>query len=1001
MRIKFLHCINTQPSPTLLRRGRVARREERTKSRVGSGLLGSGILLAFAATSAQAQERIVVTPPSVALTSARDARQVVVTGFFGGQPRDLTEKAVFTSSNPKIAKLVGSRVAVAGDGKASVTVKVAGKVFTVPVSVSGAKKADPVRFAFETVPILTKQGCASGSCHGSPHGKGGFSLSLFGYEPKIDRIALTRDGFSRRVNTMEPAESLMLKKPTLAIPHVGGKRLRVGDTRYTTLNQWIAEGAEVGVPSASVAKIEVTPGGRRVLEAPYKNQQLSVIAELTDGTKRDVTALATYESSHPSVASVDADGKITGKSRGFAAVSVRYLDKVQALDLTVVEPRPSFVWKPQPEKNAIDGLVNSRLKQLQCLPAATCSDSEFLRRVSLDLTGMLPGAAASKAFLADKSPEKRAKLIDSLLASEEFARFWALKKADLMRVSPKHLTTDQAGRFSRWLVEATRTNLPYDKLADAIITATGSTEQSPAASYFLAIKTPEERTELTAQVFLGSRIECAKCHNHPFENWTMRDYYKIAAVFARTEAKKGQVTLATKGEVKHPTTGENMEPWSKTASSTEDRRTAFARWLTTPQNPFFARVEANRIWAELTGRGIVEPVDDFRVSNPPSNPALLDWLTQEFVKSGFDRKKLIRLICQSQTYQRVAVAPKAADEALFSHAKVRLLTAEQLQDAIGATAGMLASATTLPTQLAALDSQLTQRAATLEAEYPSWLATQTRLAKALPLWQSTWRDSEKPLTDITEGQEYRFEEGERQTRTLTRTIHSDVARTVTIALKFSDQATLKVNGAALPGNLKRTPTHMLNLQPGENTIELRMTGDNLTFTWKLADDTSGLSSPLIEALRAENTAPVHDFYLANDAKRTQLLGQRATLDDRVAYATQRPWPEQTAFTKTFGQPARETACTCERRQTPTLLQALELLNGRTSYETVAAGAARYAAFSDTLLLDELYLTALARFPTEKERTVAIAFLKNAPERTAAVTDLLWTVVNTQEFLFQK
>ena len=960
--------------------------------------LGGWVFLALATTSAHAQERIVITPPSVALTSARDARQVVVTGFFGGQPRDLTEKAVFISGNPKIATLVGSRVAVAGDGKTSVTVKVAGKVFTVPVSVSGAKKADPVRFAFETVPVLTKQGCASGSCHGSPHGKGGFSLSLFGYEPKIDRIALTRDGFSRRVNTLEPAESLILKKPTLAIPHVGGKRLRVGDARYATLNQWISEGAEVGVPSVGVAKIEVTPSGRRVLEAPYKNQQISVIAELTDGTKRDVTNLATYESSHPSVASVDADGKITGKSRGFAAVSVRYLDKVQALDLTVVEPRPGFVWKPQPEKNPIDGLVNSRLKQLQCLPAATCSDTEFLRRVSLDLTGMLPGAVASKAFLADKSPDKREKLIDSLLASEEFARFWALKKADLMRVSPRHLTAEQAGRFSRWLVEATRDNLPYDKLANAILTATGGTEQSPTASYFLAIKTPEERTELTAQVFLGSRIECAKCHNHPFENWTMRDYYKIAAVFARTEAKKGQITLAASGEVKHPTTGENMEPWSKLSTPTEDRRTAFARWLTTPQNPFFARVEANRIWAELTGRGIVEPVDDFRASNPPSNPALLDGLTQAFVTSGFDRKKLIRLICQSQTYQRVSVAPSAADEALFSHAKVRLLTAEQLQDAIGVTAGTLAPAATLPSQLAALESKLTQRSAALEAQFPSWLATQTQVAKALPLWQSTWRDSGTPLTQISEGQEFRFEATERQTRTLTRIVHSDQERTVTATLRFSDQATLKLNGVALTGNLRRPLP--LALQPGENTIELRMTGDNLAFTWKL-DDTTGLSSPLIEALRAEKTAPAHDFYLANDPERTELLGQKATLEDRVAYATQRPWPEQTAFTKTFGQPARETACTCERRQTPTLLQALELLNGRTSYETVATGAARYAALPDTQLLDELYLTALSRRPTEKERTVAIAFLKNAPERTAAVTDLLWTVVNTQEFLFQK
>ncbi|WP_395141975.1 DUF1553 domain-containing protein [Armatimonas sp.] len=959
--------------------------------------------LAMLPTLAHAQERIVVTPPSVSLSSARDARQVVVTGFFGGTARDLTEKATLTTGNPKVARLVGlSKIAVVGDGKTNITVSVAGKRFVIPVTVSGAKKPDPVRFAFEAVPILTKQGCASGSCHGSPHGKGGFSLSLFGYEPKIDRIALTRDGFSRRVNTLEPAESLILKKPTLAIPHVGGKRLRVGDARYTTLNQWIAEGAEVGIPQASVIKIEVTPGGRRVLEAPYKNQQLSVIAEFTDGTQRDVTALATYETSHPSVASVDADGKITGKSRGFAAVSVRYLDKVQALDLTVVEPRKAFAWKPQPENNPIDALVNARLQQLQCLPARTCSDTEFLRRVSLDLTGLLPSITLTRAFLADKVPGKRGKLIDGLLASEEFARFWALKKADLMRVSPRHLTPEQAGRFSRWLVDATRENLPYDKLANAILTATGSTEQSPAASYFLAIPTPEERTELTAQVFLGSRIECAKCHNHPFENWTMRDYYKIAAVFARTEAKKNKITLATTGEVKHPTTGENMEPWAKTSSPTEDRRTAFASWLTTPQNPFFARVEANRIWAELTGRGIVEPVDDFRSSNPPSNPQLLDWLTQEFVKSGFDRKKLIRLICQSQTYQRVAVAPSAADETLFSHAKVRLLTAEQLQDAIGATTGTLALASSLPGQLAALGMQLVQQDAALETEYPSWLATHTERVKTLPLWQSTWQDSGMPRTEIHEGLEYHFEETERQTRALTRTIHSDTARTVSVRLKISDQGKLELNGKAIGGNLKKDSPITLELIPGENKITLRLTGDNLFFSWKLNESTGDLSSPLIEALRSGDAVPIHAFYLAGDSKRTELLRQISVLEDRVAYATQRPWPEQTAFTKTFGQPARETACTCERRQTPTLLQALELLNGKTSYESVARGAARYANLTDAQLIEDLYLIALSRFPSERERTIASAFLKRPEQnRAAAVTDLLWTVVNTQEFLFQK
>ena len=394
-------------------------------------------------------------------------------------------------------------------------------------------------------------------------------------------------------------------------------------------------------------------------------------------------------------------------------------------------------------------------------------------------------------------------------------------------------------------------------MAREILTATGSAEKTPPAGYFLAIPTPEERTELTAQVFLGSRVECAKCHNHPFENWTMRDYYKIAAVFARTEAKKGQVTLAASGEVKLPTTGESMEPWSKPATPEEDRRAAFARWVAAPQNPLFARVEANRIWAELTGRGIVEPVDDFRSSNPPSNPALLDWLTQEFAASGFDRKKLIREICRSQTYQRVSQAPKAADEALFSHAKVRLLTAEQLQDAIGSVAGTLAPAETLPVSLAALDGRLAARNAALESAFPGWLATQTERVKTLPLWEGVWRDADGTLLPaIVDGEEFRFEEAERQTRTLTRTIFSDVARTISVRLQISDAGKLVLNDKTVAGRLKRDAPVSLELIPGENKVSLELTGDGLAFTWKREGDADALSGAALEAIRAGQTEAV-------------------------------------------------------------------------------------------------------------------------------------------------
>lgn len=765
-------------------------------------------------------------PTAVQLDSRRASRQLIVTGQFGGTERDLTRDVTYRSSAPKVATVKNGRVVPLSSGKTTLTLGYAGRTLQVPVTVTSFEQQDPIRFKFETLPVLTKQGCANGSCHGSPHGKGGFSLSLFGYDPRIDQISLTRDGFNRRINVLEPAESLILKKPQLEVPHVGGKRLRKTDAAYDILRNWVYEGARTDLPATDCERIEIRPGASRVLRAPYLKQQVSVLAYFTDGTSRDVTPIASFESSQPTVASVDADGLITGHGRGQAAVSIRYLDQLESFYVTVVEDVPGFTWKPQPEYNQVDTLVNAKLRQLQYLPAPTCTDEVFLRRIYLDLTGLLPSPEATRTFLADPATNKRARLVDALLETEEFARFWALKKADLMRVSPKRLKDGSAEGFASWLVNATRSNMPYDRFAREILTAAGDAKQVAPANYFLAIPTVEERTEMTTQLFLGSRVECAKCHNHPFERWTMRDYYSIAAVFARTQAAKNEVKLTATGETLNPSTKETMRPWGMTADQLRsqgaaDRRVFFAEWLTQPGNPLFARVEVNRIWADLLGRGIVSPVDDFRSSNPPANVPLLDALAKELETHGYDRKHIIRLICNSQTYQRSTETNRfnATDEALFSHARVRLLTAEQLKDAI---------------------------------------AVATRSLAAIP-----------------------------------------------------------------------------------------------------------------EA----------------DGQRTR-------------YATQRPFPESSSFTVAFGQPQRDTACTCERQTSPTLLQALELLNGANAYVTVQAGAAKYASLENDRLIDELYVAALCRRPSEKERATARRYLEAAANRGEAVNDLVWTLVNTQEFLFQ-
>jgi hypothetical protein len=710
----------------------------------------------------------------------------------------------------------------------------------------------PVSFQFEILPVLTKQGCATGSCHGSPHGKGGFSLSLYGYDPAFDRISLTRDGFNRRINVIDPADSLMLKKPLLEVSHGGGKRLHRADPGYRILHDWIYQGAPTGLSSLQCMGIQVTPSGGQVMNALHRTQQLRVRAVFSDGSAKDVTPIATFDTSNGAAATVTPAGLVTGRGRGQAAISVRYLDRLVSVDITDVEQVPGFHWTNPPELNLVDRLVDAKLKQLQYAPAPLCGDPVFLRRASLDLTGVLPAPERTRRFLADRSPDRRVKLIDELLASEEYARFQALKCADLMRVTSARLKGGNAERFAGWIADSYRKNQPYDQFVRDLLTASGDPAACPPACYYVAIPTMEERTEMTAQLFMGTRVECAHCHNHPFEKWTMRDYYSIAAVFARTEATDKQVRVAATGEAIQPTTKEVMKPWGAADGVTQsaDRRAAFAGWLVRPGNPYFARVEVNRIWADLFGRGIVNPVDDFRSSNPPSNGPLLDALAREFEHNGYDRKAIFRLICNSRAYQSTTAANKfnAGDETLFSHMHPRLLMAEQLKDAMALATG------------------------------------------ALP-----------PLSE---------------------------------------------------------------------------------------------AAAKLTALRVELMAA------SVPAEAARLRAEAARLEERSEYATQRAVPERTTFTEEFGQPERTTACTCERQSAPTLLQALELLNGQAAYTLARAAADRYSGLTDDALIDRIYLAGLCRLPSAAERQAAKRYIGRAPSRSQGVTDVVWALLGTREFLFQ-
>ena len=664
-------------------------------------LFGEGAS-AYEASSAGDVLRLEVFPQQLELTGSRSSAQLVITGHLAnGEVVDVSSAAQFAPEDSEVLKVSASgRVTPNRDGETQLGISAGGVSTMLTARVSGQLKSHTVSFEHETLPALAKAGCSGGACHGSPHGKGEFRLSLFGFEPAFDRKSLVKESQSRRVNTIKPADSLLLRKPTMQIPHAGGRRLKVGDELYSLLHDWIGDGCPVDPPDAACIGIEVHPSVNRVLRFPASSQQFSVRARFADGSVRDVTHLSQFSLSDPNIASASVSGLIAGVKRGETAVIVRYLEFIETPLLTFVGDVENFAWNNPPTFNYVDEKVDQKLEQLQYQPTDVCSDETFVRRVYLDVIGTLPTIEEVDGFLADQSSGKRQRLIDELLDRPEYALFWAQKWGDLLRVSRKQIGLESVFKFSQWLQAAVSHNMPYDQFARELLTASGSTITSPAGNYYRTAGETLDAMESTAQLFMGTRIQCAKCHNHPFERWTQSNYYGLASFFNRIERQKTdrpeEVILWSRstGEVHHPADGRVMKPWVPVTGDLEiadaaDRRAALAQWLTSPDNPFFARVEVNRIWAHVMGRGIVEPFDDFRDSNPPANAPLLDALAQDFVEHGFDRDHILRTILNSRTYQADSRPNEfnRDDNKYFSHYMPRQLTAEQLVDSLGQVAG--------------------------------------------------------------------------------------------------------------------------------------------------------------------------------------------------------------------------------------------------------------------------------------------------------------------------
>jgi hypothetical protein len=572
-------------------------------------------------------------------------------------------------------------------------------------------RAEPISFRNEVMAVLSRGGCNQGACHGNQNGKNGFKLSLRGQDPDFDLTVLTRDALGRRLDRNHPEESLVLIKATGAMAHEGGKRFGINSDEYRILRGWIAEGAHGDGDGAPVLKsLDVSPR-QQVLVEPADRVTLRVTATFSDGRTRDVTKLAVFETSNLGVR-VHADAVVERRQLGETTVLVRYLDRQAAVQLAFVPARPDFMWKEPPHNNYIDKHVFAKLKTLRTLPSDLCSDTVFVRRAYLDALGVPPTVAEVRKFIDDPSADKRARVIDALLERPEFADFWALKWSDLLRNEEKALDHKGVQLFHQWIRASIAEGQPLNEFARELVAARGSTYSNPAANYYRALRDPYTRAEATAQVFLGIRMQCAKCHNHPFERWTQQDYHQFAALFTRVDYRivennrkdkldkhefDGEqiVYMERSGELAHPVTKEPLKPkFLGTATpdfaEEDDRLLALADWIARPDNPYFARAQVNRIWYHLLGRGLVDPNDDFRASNPPSNAALLDELAKDFADHHCDLRQLVRTIMNSRTYQLSAVPndTNRDDETNFSHALIRPLQAEQLLDAVSQATGV-------------------------------------------------------------------------------------------------------------------------------------------------------------------------------------------------------------------------------------------------------------------------------------------------------------------------
>ena len=652
------------------------------------------LMCMLACTGSADGSHVVVYPPSIVVAPNRPAN-FLVRQRTGVNETDWSGSIRCTTADPKIAKVEGKQVTAVSAGTTQMLVEVAGERLEIPIQVQAAKNKG-VSFRCDVIPVLTKSGCNSGGCHGAASGQDGFGLSLFGYDPDGDYAAITRNWVGRRIHHSLPEESLLLKKAIGAVSHTGGKRFDRDSLEYTTLARWIAEGAsDDSKPPSKVRRLALYP--LELTCAPGDMQRLIVVAHRADGSAADVTALAEFKSTHPKVFSIESGGYGKAKSPGESFLTARFDTLTTGRSVIVNDKESQAPWVAQPAQNRIDELVDRKLKRRGISPSSRCDDATFIRRLSIDLRGKLPAPEEVDKFVKDSRIDKRDTLIDQYLQSDDFTDLATMRWSERLKIrSGGKLSRQGVHRYSEWLKQSIADNVPLDQMAYALVGATGETANNPAGYFFQTEKEIAKQAENIAQIFLGMRLQCASCHNHPFDRWTMDDYYGFAAFLAQIGRKPGEdpreiiLYHQGKGSITHPVSGNVVAPkylgGDQAELGTEDPRLALAQWIANSGNEYFVSHMANVLWSWVFHRGIVDDPDDARVSNPPVNGPLLSYLAERLVDYQFDARKLLREICGSRTYQSSAVTDPEAST-LFAGQALRPLPAAVLHDCIADVTG--------------------------------------------------------------------------------------------------------------------------------------------------------------------------------------------------------------------------------------------------------------------------------------------------------------------------